>query len=126
MYLVAMIIWKGGLNLLFDFQQQCIPAYNSMRMTMVMIRRIDISGGGITALVTMVCVVYLEDHGGTVQGLMLIALGIGLAFGLIHGILVSYFEIQPLSSLWQVCSPQGMITIVSTLPVRQRRQDFET
>lgn len=34
-------------------------------LTMVMISGgIDISGGGITALVTMVCVVYLEDHGG--------------------------------------------------------------
>ena len=63
---------------------------------MVMISgRMSIFGGGITALVTIACVVYLEDHGGTVIGSLFLALGIGIAFGLVHGILISYLEIQP-------------------------------
>ncbi|GHS94523.1 sugar ABC transporter permease [Synergistales bacterium] len=56
---------------------------------------IDISVGGVTALICMTCVVYLEDAGGGFLGAVLISLGIGLAFGVVHGFLVAYLKIQP-------------------------------
>jgi len=78
---------------------------------------IDISGGGITALVTMACVVYLEDRGGTVIGSMLLALGIGIGFGLIQGLIIAYMDIQPfIVTLAGMFFARGMVTIVSIAP----------
>ena len=58
----------------------------SCGLSLVMITGgIDISVGGVTALVTMSCAVYLDHKNGTVGGAMLLALGIGLAFGLVQG-----------------------------------------
>lgn len=130
MYVLAMLIWGGG----FLNPQQFLDLFNNNAylliiacgLTMVMISGgIDISGGGITALVTMVCVVYLEDHGGTVLGSLFIALGIGLAFGLVHGILVSYLEIQPfIVTLAGMFFARGMITIVSIAPRTAAHEAF--
>jgi ribose/xylose/arabinose/galactoside ABC-type transport system permease subunit len=130
MYVIAMIAWGGG----FLNPQQFLDLFNNNAylliiacgLTMVMISGgIDISGGGITALVTMVCVVYLEDHGGTVLGSLFIALGIGLAFGLVHGILVSYLEIQPfIVTLAGMFFARGMITIVSIAPRTAAHEAF--
>lgn len=130
MYLLAMAIWKGG----FLNPQQFLDLFNNNAylliiacgLTMVMISGgIDISGGGITALVTMVCVVYLEDHGGTVLGSLLISLGIGIAFGLVHGILVAYFDIQPfIVTLAGMFFARGMITIVSIAPRTASQEAF--
>ena len=121
-YVIAMMVWGGG----FLNPQQFLDLFNNNAflliiacgLTMVMISGgIDISGGGITALVTMVCVVYLEDHGGSIIGSMLISLGIGLFFGLLHGLLISYLEIQPfIVTLAGMFFARGMVTIVSIAP----------
>src|SRR5574344_749159 len=88
MYLLAMLIWGGG----FLNPQQFFDIFNnnsyliviSCGLTVVMIAAgIDISVGGMIALVTMTCVVYLEDHTGSVLGSMLIALAMGLTVGVI-------------------------------------------
>ena len=69
MYAFAMLTWGGG----FLNPQQFLDLFNnnsflivlSCGLTIVMIAGgIDISVGGITALVTMICVVYLDDHSG--------------------------------------------------------------
>lgn len=130
MYLFAMIVWGGG----FLNPQQFLDLFNNNAyllivacgLTMVMISGgIDISGGGITALVTMVCVVYLDDHGGTVLGSMLIALGIGLAFGLVQGMLIAYLDIQPfIVTLAGMFFARGMITIVSIAPRTAAHEEF--
>ena len=68
----------------------------SCGMTLVMITGgIDISLGGMAALVSMSAAVYLDMHSGSVIGAILISLGIGLAFGLVQGYLVAYLDIQP-------------------------------
>ena len=68
----------------------------SCGMTLVMITGgIDISVGGVVALVSMSCAVNLEYNGGNIFQAILISLGIGLAFGIIQGYLVAYLEIQP-------------------------------
>ena len=95
-------------------------------MSIVMISGgIDISVGGVVALVSMCCAVYLDKHNGTILGSMLIALGIGLAFGLIQGTLVAYFDIQPfIVSLAGMFFARGMTTIVNTKPFNVANEKF--
>lgn len=90
----------------------------SCGMSLVMITGgIDISVGGVTALVSMSCAVYLDFHGGNPVGAMLLALAIGLAFGLVQGYLVAYLEIQPfIVTLAGMFFARGMTTIVHSAP----------
>lgn len=130
MYLFAMLVWGGG----FTNPQQFLDIFNnnafliviSCGMTIVMITGgIDISVGGITALVTMACVVYLDDQGGSVIGSMGLAMAIGIGFGLVQGALVAYLDIQPfIVSLAGMFFARGMITIVSAVPRTAAHEAF--
>ena len=95
-------------------------------MSLVMITGgIDISVGGVTALVSMCCAVYLDQHSGNVPMSILIALGIGLCFGLVQGFLVAYLEIQPfIVSLAGMFFARGMTTIVNTKPFNVENEAF--
>ena len=122
MYLLAMIIWGGG----FLNPQQFLDLFNNNAylivtacgLTIVMITGgIDISVGGSVALITMASVVFMEDHGGGIFSSILIALGIGLAMGLIQGYFVAYLKIQPfIVTLAGMFFTRGMTTIVSKVP----------
>jgi len=130
MYGLAMLIWGSG----FLNPQQFLDIFNnnafliilSCGLTIVMIAAgIDISVGGITALVSMVCVLYLDDHGGSVLGSIAVAIGIGLAFGLVQGFLISYLEIQPfIVSLAGMFFAKGLTTIVSAAPRTAEQASF--
>ena len=86
---------------------------------------IDISVGGVTALVSMCCAVYLDYKGGNVATSMLIAIGIGLAYGLVQGFLVAYLDIQPfIVSLAGMFFARGMTTIVNTNPFNVQNESF--
>lgn len=86
---------------------------------------IDISVGGVTALVSMCCAVYLDYKGGSVFGSIVIAIGIGLAFGIVQGWLVAYLDIQPfIVSLAGMFFARGMTTIVHTNPFNVVNEDF--
>lgn len=123
MYVSAMIIWGGG----FLNPQQFLNIFNNNAyliiiacgLTIVMITGgIDISVGGSVALITMTCVVYLQNHGGNVFVSALIALGIGLAVGLVQGVFVAYLNIQPfIVTLAGMFFTKGMTTIVSVNPI---------
>ena len=100
MYLFAMIVWGGG----FLNPQQFLDIFNnnayliviSIGLTIIMITGgIDISVGGTVALITMTCVVFMEDHGGGIFSSILISLGIGLAMGIVQGYCVAFLKIQP-------------------------------
>ena len=95
-------------------------------LTLVMINgSIDISVGGVTALVSMCCAVYLDFHGGNLVVSLLIALGIGLAFGIFQGFLVAYLDIQPfIVSLAGMFFARGMTTIVNTKPFNVAHEGF--
>lgn len=95
-------------------------------MSVVMITGgIDISVGGVVALVSMSCAVYLDYHGGNIFVSILIALGIGLAFGLIQGYLVAYLEIQPfIVTLAGMFFARGMTTIVNSVPFNVENKVF--
>jgi len=129
MYLLSVIFLKGG----FLHAQQIFDMLNdnasliivSFGLTIVMIGGgIDISVGAVTSLVVMSCVLYL-NKGGSVFGSVLLALGIGLAFGVIQGFLISYLEIQPfIVTLAGMFFARGMTTILSVNPQKADHEGF--
>ena len=98
----------------------------SCGMSVVMITGgIDISVGAVTCLVCMTCAVNLEQQGGNMATVILIGLGIGLAFGVVQGFLVAHLGIQPfIVSLAGMFFAKGMTTIVSKEPVRVTNEGF--
>ncbi|HRX16526.1 MAG TPA: sugar ABC transporter permease YjfF [Spirochaetota bacterium] len=122
MYIFAMIVWGGG----FLNPQQFLDIFNnnayliviSCGLTIVMIAAgIDISVGGVVALITMTCVIFLEDYSGSIAGSIFLALGIGLTIGLVQGFLVAYLKIQPfIVTLAGMFFAKGLTTIVSSVP----------
>ena len=99
----------------------------SCGMSVVMISGgIDISVGQVTALVCMACAVHLDFQGGNVFTSMLIALGIGLAFGLVQGFLVAYLEIQPfIVTLAGLFFAKGMTTIINASQFNVENEQFK-
>ena len=95
-------------------------------MSLVMITGgIDISVGGVTALVSMCCAVYLDYKGGNVFMAVIIAIAIGLAFGAFQGVLVAYLDIQPfIVTLAGMFFARGMTTIVNTSPFNVENETF--
>ena len=98
----------------------------SCGMSLVMITGgIDISVGGVAALVSMCCAVYLDFHDGNVFMAVIISLAIGLAFGIVQGFLVAYLDIQPfIVSLAGMFFARGMTTIVNTNPFNVMNEAF--
>ena len=129
MYLLAMVLLQGG----FLHAQQIFDMLNdnasliivSCGLTIVMIGGgIDISVGAVTSLVVMSCVLYL-NNGGNIVVSILLAVGIGLAFGLVHGFLISYLEIQPfIVTLAGMFFARGMTTILSVNPQKVDHAGF--
>ncbi|MBR6230156.1 MAG: sugar ABC transporter permease YjfF [Eubacterium sp.] len=130
MYVGAIVFQGGGFlsaqtffNILNDNAALIIAA---LGMSIVMITGgIDISVGGVAALVSMSCAVYLDKQGGNLIVSILLAIGIGLAFGLVQGYLVAYLEIQPfIVSLAGMFFARGMTTIVSKEPFNVAHEGF--
>ena len=123
MYVFAMIVWGGG----FLNPQQFFNIFNnnayliiiSCGLTLVMISGgIDISVGGQIALITMTTVCMMENKGSSVFCAVIVAMAIGLAFGIVPGFFVSYLKIQPfIVTLAGMFFAKGMTTIVSVNPV---------
>lgn len=96
-------------------------------MSIVMITGgIDISVGTLTALVCMSCAVHLDYNDGTVPTAMLIALLIGVAFGVVQGYLIAYLEIQPfIVTLAGMFFAKGMTTIVNSTQFNVQHEAFK-
>ena len=99
----------------------------SCGMSLVMITGgIDISVGQVTALVCMSCAVHLDHHGGNVFTAALIALGIGLAFGVVQGFIVAYLNIQPfIVTLAGLFFAKGMTTIINATQFNVENPEFK-
>ena len=129
MYLAAMAFLQGG----FLHPQQIFDMLNdnasliivSCGLTIVMIGGgIDISVGAVTSLVVMACVLYL-NKGGNIFVSVLLAIGIGLAFGVVQGALISFLEIQPfIVTLAGMFFARGMTTILSVNPQKVEHVAF--
>lgn len=130
MYVGAMVFLKKGFlkpQTFFNIlNAQAALIIASCGMSIVMITGgIDISVGGVVALVSMSCAVYLDYQGGNVFVSLLIALGIGLLFGAVQGYLVAYLDIQPfIVSLAGMFFARGMTTIVHTAPFNVENEAF--
>lgn len=130
MYLAAMIFLGEGFlkpQTLFNIlNANAALIIVSVGMSIVMITGgIDISVGGVTALVSMCCAVYLDYQGGNIWISMLIALAIGLAFGVVQGFLIAYLDIQPfIVTLAGMFFARGMTTIVHTNPFNVANETF--
>ncbi|MCR5656376.1 MAG: sugar ABC transporter permease YjfF [Butyrivibrio sp.] len=130
MYIGAIIFQGGGFTkpqMFFNILNlNAALIITACGMSVVMITGgIDISVGGVVALVSMCCAVYLDYHDGSILGSILIALGIGLAYGLIQGFLVAYLDIQPfIVSLAGMFFARGMTTIVNTAPFNVADEEF--
>lgn len=131
MYVLAVILLGSGFrkpqaffNILNDNAALIIL---SCGMCIVMITGgIDISVGTVTALVCMSCAVHLDYHDGNVYTAMLIALGIGVAFGLVQGFLVAYLDIQPfIVTLAGMFFAKGMTTIVNSTQFNVVHEGFQ-
>ena len=113
MYALAILIWGGGFKkpqMLFDMlNDNAYLIIISCGLTIVMITgSIDISVGGVTALVAMVGVMILNGNLSLFNGIiaalglseslrivfaLLMSLLIGLAFGFVQGYLIAHLEI---------------------------------
>lgn len=130
MYIGAMIFQGGGFlkpQAFFDLlNANAALIVLACGLSLVMITGgIDISVGGVTALVSMSCAVYLDYKGGNVFVSVLIALAIGLAFGAFQGLLVAYLDIQPfIVTLAGMFFARGMTTIVNNKPFNVANEAF--
>ena len=122
MYIGAMLFlgrgflrWQTFFNILNTNASLIITAIG---LSIVMIcGSIDISVGGVVGLVTMCCAVNLDYQGGSPVTALVIALGIGLAFGLVQGFLVAYLEIQPfIVTMAGMFFARGLTTIIHAEP----------
>ena len=132
LYLSAIVFLGGGFtkpqNFLNILNNNASLIVLSCGMSIVMITGgIDISVGAVTCLVCMTCAVNLEQQGGNIFTVVLIGLGIGLAFGAVQGFLVAHLGIQPfIVSLAGMFFAKGMTTIVSKEPIRVTNEGFLT
>ncbi|MBQ6414794.1 MAG: sugar ABC transporter permease YjfF [Butyrivibrio sp.] len=130
MYIGAVLFQGGGFTkpqMFFNIlNANAALIITACGMSIVMISGgIDISVGGVVALVSMCCAVYLDYHDGSILGSILIALGIGFAYGLVQGFLVAYLDIQPfIVSLAGMFFARGMTTIVNTAPFNVEDPEF--
>ncbi len=130
MYIGAVVIQGGGFTkpqMFFNIlNANAALIITAVGMSIVMISGgIDISVGGVVALVSMCCAVYLDYHDGSIIGSIFIALGIGIAYGLVQGFLVAYLDIQPfIVSLAGMFFARGMTTIVNTAPFNVADEEF--
>ena len=98
----------------------------SMGLTIVMISGgIDISVGSVTALVCMASAYSMENMGQSAYVAVAIALGIGLAYGIVQGILVAYLEIQPfIVTLAGLFFGRGMTAVISKEMISIKNETF--
>lgn len=130
MYIGAVVFLRGGFlkpqTFFLILNSNAALIILACGMSLVMITGgIDISVGGVTALVSMCCAVYLDYKGGNVFGAILIALAIGLAFGVIQGLMVAYLDIQPfIVTLAGMFFAKGMTTVVNSSPFNVANEAF--
>ena len=130
MYIGAIVFQGGGFSkpqMFFNIlNANAALIITACGMSIVMISGgIDISVGGVVALVSRCCAVYLDYHDGSIFGSIMLALGIGLLYGLVQGFLVAYLDIQPfIVSLAGMFFARGMTTIVNTAPFNVADEEF--
>ena len=136
MYAAAALTLKSGFlkpQMIFDLlNDNAALIIISCALTIVMIGGgINISVGGVISLTVMSCALFLnnnhiESSALSILVTLLLALGIGLAFGVLQGFLVSHLEIQPfIVTLAGMFLARGLTTILSVNPVKVAHEGFQ-
>jgi len=87
---------------------------------------IDISVGGSTALICTTCIVFLNNYGFNFFTSLLLALGIGLVFGVVQGVLVAYLEMQPfIVTLAGMFLGRGLVALIEVNQIQVNNVSFE-
>lgn len=96
-------------------------------LTIVMITgSIDISVGGVTALICTSCIVCLNNYGFNFYSALILALGIGLTFGLVQGFMIAYMEMQPfIVTLAGMFLGRGMVALIEVNQIQVDNPAFE-
>ncbi len=135
MYIGAILLLGGGFTkpqMFFDLlNDNAALIIIACALTVVMIGAgINISVGGVIGLTVMACAIFLnktqvESTGLAICMTLLLALGIGLAFGIWQGLLVAYLDIQPfIVTLAGMFLARGLTTILSVNPVKATHEGF--
>lgn len=96
-------------------------------LTVVMITgSIDISVGGSTALICTSCIVCLNNYGFNFYTALLLALGIGILFGVLQGFMVAYMEMQPfIVTLAGMFLGRGLVALIEVNQIQVDNAAFE-
>jgi len=96
-------------------------------LTVVMITgSIDISVGGVTALICTSCIVCLNNYGFNFYSSLLLALAIGLVFGAFQGFLIAYMEMQPfIVTLAGMFLGRGLVALIEVNQIQVHNEGFE-
>ncbi len=132
MYAAAMIGLGGGFlkfQQIFDLlNDNAYLIIIGCALTVVMIGGgINISVGGVIGLTVMACALFLNESQSDlgIFTTLLLALGIGLAFGVGQGFMISYLEIQPfIVTLAGMFLSRGLTTMLSVNPVKVAHEGF--
>lgn len=120
LYVISLILFADNnfakYSVFFNlFNNKAYLLMLALGLTVVLISgSIDISVGGVTGLISMVIATMLLDNTVSAYWTIPVALGIGLAFGIVQGFLVSYMEIQPfIVTLSGMFFARGMISVIN-------------
>lgn len=96
-------------------------------LTVVMITgSIDISVGGSTALICTSCIVCLNNHGFGFITSLLLALAIGLTFGVVQGFFIAYLQMQPfIVTLAGMFLGRGLVALIEVNQIQVANPQFE-
>lgn len=87
---------------------------------------IDISVGGITALICTSCIVCLNKFNFNFTTALMLALLIGLTFGAVQGFLVAYLQIQPfIVTLAGMFLGRGLVALIEVNQIQVSNPGFE-
>lgn len=87
---------------------------------------IDISVGGSTALICTTCIVCLNKYGFNFVTSLILALAIGLVFGVVQGFLVAYLEMQPfIVTLAGMFLGRGLVALIEVNQIQVSNAGFE-
>jgi len=87
---------------------------------------IDISVGGSTALICTTCIVCLNNYGFNFATTLVLALAIGVTFGVIQGFLIAYMEMQPfIVTLAGMFLGRGLVALIEVNQIQVDNLGFE-
>ena len=102
-------------NILLVLAQTATVAIAGVGMTYVIISGgVDLSVGGVAALSGMIAGVCVTNLGMSFAPALILALLVGSAIGLVNGLLISYFNLQPMICTLGTLSATRGLTLIST------------